>query len=293
MNRSYSTTELAKMWGVSESSIKRWADAGTIKCQKTIGGHRKFDLDDVLEFQTRSGLITGDLALTKAAARSDSEMEGLLATLDFAELSHHYLTTALEGRYIKASTIVREAYLRGAKLAAIAEEIIRPAMKETGERWRRREVSVFEEHLVTSVTLQALAGLNSIIAKKQSAEKLALVGCSEGEFHHIASLMVQCLLESEGWAVIYLGPHTPLFSYADAIKKMEPSLVCISMTVTGNIEHASRDYQSLRRTASKHETKIVIGGQAVEDDSVRARFGGALYTATLYDLMEMLKRNDA
>ena len=289
MKRSYSTNEIARMWGVSESSIKRWADAGTIKCQKTIGGHRKFDLDDVLEFQTRSGLIAKDPILKKAGAQSGTEMEGLLAALDFTELFNHYLKAALEGQFIRALTIVRESYLRGAALPPIAEEIIRPAMHAIGEMWRRGDASIFEEHVATSVTVQVLAGLNSIIAKKQSAGEVALVGCSEGEFHHIAALMVQCLLEQEGRTVVYLGPHTPLFSYADAVKKMKPGLVCISATIQGNIERASRDYESLRRAASKHGTKIVIGGQALEDDLVRTRFPGALYATTLYDLVDILQ----
>ena len=48
------------MWDVSESTIKRWADAGLLKCQKTVGGHRKFGLDEVSRFQNRSGLIASE-----------------------------------------------------------------------------------------------------------------------------------------------------------------------------------------------------------------------------------------
>ena len=289
MKRSYSTTELAKMWGVSESSIKRWADAGTIKCQKTVGGHRKFDLDDVLEFQNRSGLVIKDPLFNKAILKSEPEIEEPLATLDLTELSHLYLKAAVEGRTVRASATVKETYMRGVALVSIAEEIIRPAMQKIGEMWSEGNASVFEEHLVTSATERALAELNSVMARKQSDERIALVGCSEGEFHHIASLMVQCLLESEGWSVVYLGQHTPLFSYADAVKNMKPGLVCISATMTGNIELASREYQSLRRIASKHGTKVIIGGQAIEDHTARTRFAGAFYAATLYDLLDILQ----
>jgi len=49
-DRYYSTRELSKLLGANESTIKRWADKGELKCFRTPGGHRKFTPDHVLEF---------------------------------------------------------------------------------------------------------------------------------------------------------------------------------------------------------------------------------------------------
>jgi excisionase family DNA binding protein len=43
----YSTSDLAKLLGVDNSTIKRWADLGEIPCVKTLGGHRRFTQDTV------------------------------------------------------------------------------------------------------------------------------------------------------------------------------------------------------------------------------------------------------
>ncbi len=53
LDRYYSTKELARLFRVNESTIKRWADSGKIDCFKTPGGHRRYPPERVLEFISR------------------------------------------------------------------------------------------------------------------------------------------------------------------------------------------------------------------------------------------------
>lgn len=278
------------MWDVSESTIKRWSDAGMLKCRKTVGGHRKFDLDDVFEFQNRSGLISKKASAGRAQSEANNDLDTLVAGHDFAELSRLYRESAIAGRHTVTSKMLSRAYSRGLSLATISEEIIKPALHEIGDMWRAGKVRVFEEHLATFATTQAINELHSITIRKPRSDKLALVGCSDGELHQIAATLVRSLLEAEGWSVIYLGPLTPLFSFADTIGKLKPELVCVSATMADDLERAARDYETLRRAASKHGAKIIMGGLALEDERVRARFRGALYAATMHDLLSILER---
>ncbi len=276
------------MWEVSESTIKRWSDSGMIKCRKTVGGHRKFDLDSVLEFENRSGLVAR-AALAERAAEIDGEIEELLARPDFPELARRYRQAATAGKHHCVSELLIRAYLRGFSFPIISEEIVTPALKEVGDLWRAGQIRVFEEHLATEATTQALSELHGIVEKKQSQDRLALVGCPDGEIHQVAAEVVRYLLESEGWTVIYLGPFTPLFTFTDAINIIKPDLVCISATIADDLERTTRDYEHLRRAASRHKTRIVIGGLALNDERARARFRGAFYASTFYDLMEFLR----
>lgn len=279
------------MWDVSESTIKRWTDAGALKCRKTVGGHRKFELEDILEFQNHCAPCLKSLAEARGSAEVDGELEHLLATTDFTELSERFKQAALAARNDFASSLLDKYHRHGLSLATIAEEIIRPAMHDIGEMWRAGEIGVIDEHLATMATTQALDDLNSKSEKQHDANRLALVGCSEGELHHLASSLVRDLLESHGWQVIYFGQHTPIFSFSEAVTRFKPSLVCISITMTDNLERAARDYEGLRRCAAKHGAKIVMGGAALKDEKVRARFRGAFYGATFHDLLDVI--NDA
>jgi MerR family transcriptional regulator, light-induced transcriptional regulator len=292
MKRSFSTATLARMWDVSESTIKRWADAGLLKCRKTVGGHRKFDLEAVMEFQNRSGLVSKDAVAGREIASQDSELERLLAMPDFVELSLRYREAAIAGQHNLTSSLLTRAHLHGMSIATICEQIIRPAMWEIGEMWRAGKVRVFEEHLATVATLRALDELRSVTAKKERCGRTALVGCSDGEMHQIASRIVRDMLEAEGWSVVFLGPRTPLFSFTDAVSKFKPDLICISATMADDLERATRDYESLRRAASRYGAKIIMGGLAIEDAEARARFRGARFAASLHDLINCLRLYD-
>jgi excisionase family DNA binding protein len=49
----YRTSDLARLLGVDESTIKRWADHGEIPCVKTLGGHRRFTQGAVRELTSK------------------------------------------------------------------------------------------------------------------------------------------------------------------------------------------------------------------------------------------------
>lgn len=291
MKQSYSTKELAKMWDVSESTIKRWADAGMLRCRKTIGGHRKFELEDIIEFQNQCDLAKKEAA-EKGRAECSGELKRLLDESDFQGLANRYRQAALAGQSVLVSSLITQSNQHGFSLATIGEEIIKPAMQEVGELWRTGKIRVLDEHLATLSTMEALTDLHGQVAKQASPDHLAIVGCSEGELHQLGSILVRVMIEAEGWKVVYLGSHTPLFSFAEAINRFNPKLVCISITMMDNLERAVRDYETLRRAALKHETKIIIGGAALKCDEVRARFRGALYLESLHDLLRIVASDE-
>ena len=288
MKQVFSTKQLAKMWDVSESTIKRWADCGALRCRKTIGGHRKFEANDVQEFQSRCRLAIEEKPAAHKPSECGDEVTRLFDEANFAELAEYYKRAALNGRTAFLSSLITQAEQRGMSLVTIAENIIKPAMAAVGEMWRAGKIGVLDEHLATDSTMQALAEWRNNSEKKDGANRLAVVGCSERETHQLAAMLVRDLLEAEGWKVIYLGSHTPLFTFAEAVNRFKPCLVCISVTMADNLERAVRDYESLRRAAIKHGTRIIIGGAALQDQAVRTRFRGAIYAPTLQDFLNTI-----
>ena len=47
---SYSTAEVARMFGVSIPTVQRWVDQGVLKAWKTVGGHRRIDAESAGRF---------------------------------------------------------------------------------------------------------------------------------------------------------------------------------------------------------------------------------------------------
>ena len=42
-----SSTEAARLLGVSSQTLRSWADRGKVRCFRTVGGHRRFDPLDI------------------------------------------------------------------------------------------------------------------------------------------------------------------------------------------------------------------------------------------------------
>lgn len=47
--------DVAELFGVSRKTVARWADAGKLKAMRTLGGHRRFDAEEVRERLARRG----------------------------------------------------------------------------------------------------------------------------------------------------------------------------------------------------------------------------------------------
>jgi excisionase family DNA binding protein len=52
----FTTGEVAKLFNVDPKTVARWAAAGRIESFKTLGGHRRYEVDKVVELMTRYGL---------------------------------------------------------------------------------------------------------------------------------------------------------------------------------------------------------------------------------------------
>jgi len=42
-------SEVARLFRVNPKTVTRWSQSGKLKCIKTVGGHRRYDLEQVQE----------------------------------------------------------------------------------------------------------------------------------------------------------------------------------------------------------------------------------------------------
>ncbi|HQR37651.1 MAG TPA: helix-turn-helix domain-containing protein [Blastocatellia bacterium] len=288
LEKLFSTTEVARMWNVSESTVKRWADSGDLVCIKTRGGHRRFSLDEISQFQRKQGFdAAGSIASSEGGSSepASEELERALARPSLPDLARLVERRALEGDSTGLRAILARAYLRGVTPVDLFELVVAEAMHSTGEQWMRGELTVADEHVATRTTVDAMTRLVPELIRKPSNGRTAVVGCPEEELYEVASRSIASLLELEGWRVIALGMNTPFFSFRDAIAKYLPHLVCISSTLMIDIERHAREYNGLYESAEACGARVAIGGAGFQDPAVRARFRHDRYCETFHDLV--------
>ena len=67
------STRVAEILGVTASTVKRWADEGSMACERTAGGHRRFLASEVARFRQHESATS----VAHLAALTDDELDAL------------------------------------------------------------------------------------------------------------------------------------------------------------------------------------------------------------------------
>lgn len=264
MNSILSTKEVASILGVTESSIKRWADSELIQCVKTPGGHRKFTLDDVNIFaKTNNYLISGSIK-KETEKREEKLLVSLIGKKDFETIREHFYLLIISGNSGEIFNFMILMNLNGIDLTEFFDSVLQPALSRLGYEWETNLISVAEEHAASSAIFSALSRIPSSVLKKPKTEKSVVLAVIEGDYHEIPVKCISILLEIEGWNVRYLGANTPFFSLDSAIKKFKPEAVLISSTI--RFQSYSDIFEkliSLKTYMKSYGGKLIVGGKGI------------------------------
>lgn len=221
MAHSLSPRKLAGALGVSESSLKRWIDAGRIRATRTGGGHRRITLDDALAFIRETGAPVARPELL-------GMREPLLAQNRGSFDDDGGLARALQEGDAQGVRGWIEARLGdGARVADLCDGPIRSAMYAIGELWQHDADGVFIEHRATDVCIQALGKLRSGFEPPPHAP-IALGGAPEDDPYLLPSAMAALVLAAEGFRTVNLGADTPTGALHQAVTHHRPRLVWLS-----------------------------------------------------------------
>jgi methanogenic corrinoid protein MtbC1 len=258
-----STADVARSFSVTETTVKRWANDGTLKCMKTPGGHRKFEMKSVVDFSQSLGFEpSGTLTLTKEDALAQKIQVAILSR-DFRALKEAFLSKALSPDMQDLFIFFSYLYQHRIQLWELYDMIIAPAMQEMGERWQQGELTISQEHRASYETLEALAKLQTQIHLKPNNGYSVLLACPGEEQHEIGLRCASYLFESEGWNTHYLGCRVPNESLVGAARELRPTSVCISLTNLSSRKVELEELRELLSTLKKLKTNIVVGGRAV------------------------------
>jgi excisionase family DNA binding protein len=178
MKQYYSTQELSQLCNVGETTIKRWANLGLVKHYKTLGGHRKFKLDDALEFLEKSNLNLSGSEIERLvqertlAKHADLSTEILLVTKDSRKLSNLLFEMLMQERSGDVQMLVLKAYEDGFTLDEIADDIITPVMHRVGMLWAKAKLDVGKEHIISQIIQEAVTRLKMRQAANAERQQL-------------------------------------------------------------------------------------------------------------------------
>jgi excisionase family DNA binding protein len=290
--RRLTSKEAARVLGVSEASVKRWADSGLLPMEKTAGGHRRFRPEDVAVVR-RAGLSDDDSRLRRkrpaAVLRARPAPEAKLAPGGEGALVEETFLALAGGRDEELSSLLVNLYLHGQGVGAIADGFLCAAMRRVGDLWHAGELSVAQEHVATRTATVALQRLQSVL-DASGEEKLHALCCSvEDDFHELPLRLAALTLEASGLEVFNLGASTPFPALSEAVERFGPDLVCVSATVMVRLDRAVYDYAAFRKVARRAGATVVLGGAGFAGDAVRRRLPADLHADSFRQLEDFVR----
>lgn len=181
---------------------------------------------------------------------------------DLETLSARYLDAQLAADRTEAVRLILEdGFGGGVPVADLLTHVIVPAQREIGRLWQENRITIADEHLATAISQLAIAQLYGRSERARPRGRRILIACVEGEQHDLGARVAADLLELEGYDVQFAGANVPVHSLSALVRRHEPDLVVLSVTMSFNADALRRSVEALR-TTSKRPIPIAAGGHA-------------------------------
>ena len=283
--RIYSTRELAQVWNVSESTIKRWSDSGELHCYRTPGGHRKFHLQDICNYQKSRGFEATGLLTTEQW--ENPEIEESLNRKNFGKIRQlvHYL--ALENQRSRIRNLMERLYMRGIGLSDIYDDILIPVLERSQKELEANEISLGYAELLKNNLNTAMSLLFPELIRRRQNGKTGLCAAPDDSCRILLNALSQ-IIEVEGWDCLNLGNRIPYNAMIDMVNEEPINLVCVTCSDSNTLD--CKSFKTLANVATKHRVPLVILGAAFSDPESREKFPHKKYFANLHSFQNYLIR---
>ena len=237
--------ELSRRAGVSTDLLRAWERRyGLLRPTRSDGGFRLYSPQDEQRVALMRDHLERGLSAAQAARLILDETKRRPDESPALARGAESLRQALDALDESAAHTALDTLLANLSLETVLGEVVMPYLHELGERWKRGEASVADEHFASNLLRGRLLGLAR--GWDRGLGPRALLACAPGEQHDLALIIFGVALRERGWRITYLGPDTPIDSLENAARKLEPAAVVIVVT---NPQRLAGTEASLRKVA--------------------------------------------
>ena len=243
MRNLLTSAEVARIAGVGPTAVKRWADAGTLPCIRTAGGHRRFKRDDVDRFMARA-----------AGSGAGSEWT------DWIDVLLHEVDT-----YAVQSLLFGDRARRGSwhGVAAAMGDLL----TDIGRRWESGVLSVLDEHVASSALQRGISAVVDAMPTDPDSPR-CLLACFESDEHTLGLSLVELCLREAGWRTEWSGARTPAATIVDRVIRGDLAMMAVSASASMTDEVALRRFSDTVGTACQSAgVTFVLGGAGAWPDA--------------------------
>ncbi len=267
-NKYYSTQELSQLLKANESTIKRWADSGKLKCFKTPGGHRKYTTEHISEFLTNYHyeIISPERAFS--SQEQVSSLDLLVEKEDYQGLSELIFGYAESGAKEHIFEVLKACHTAGISLVIIYDEIIGRVLRNVLSLREQGKFSFTEEQISRNALSESLFQFRLLSQKVFFTQKVAVTCSAITGIHEIGLMCAEHLLEISGWKVFNLGVGSKVDVLNETILKSKAELVCLTSDYLGNGHVSATGLNEMKQVAVNHQVRLLFADFDTKSNSM-------------------------
>jgi DNA-binding transcriptional MerR regulator len=241
--------ELSYRVGVSPDVLRAWEKRyRLLRPSRSKGGYRLYTERDewrvrLMQQQLWSGLSAAQAAQQVARIERESNLPDESIETPF-QLSRQLASSLEAFDEDRAHELLDRLFgLHGLEKAI--RDALMPYLRELGERWARRQVTIAQEHFASRLIEGRLLALARGWNKGRGPR--AVLACPPGEQHTLPLVSFGLILRSRGWRNIYLGGETPPSTVQMAADTVAADVVVMSAVSADRFAPIARELRALAR----------------------------------------------
>jgi methanogenic corrinoid protein MtbC1 len=142
----------------------------------------------------------------------------------------------------------------------MVNDVLAPLLREAGNRWHTGELSIVQEHMLSSAVRQQLSYALDRYGRAARGPAVVFTTLS-GERHELGSLMLAVVAASRGFRAIYLGADLPVEEVGRFCVRVPVVAVALSVVTSPQVIDVYAQLAALRGLLPQG-VEIWVGGQA-------------------------------
>ncbi len=235
--------DAANQLGVHYQTAYQWVRAGRLHAEKigTVYNVNESDLRRLINERSKP-----------------SPPPEMMHVRDWRVQQEKLLNHLLRGEESAARAKIQRLADGKVSIVDICEQLLSPVLKEIGERWVNRTLTIAEEHRASAIIERSLANL--MFSPVGRPKGVVVVATPPGDEHSLPSIMATAALRNNRWITHHLGAQIPAEDLVKISKDVGATLVVLTLT---NPE-AMTSAQSIERILDQHNIAHLRGGMGTK-----------------------------
>ena len=268
------TKQVASLFKVDTSTVRRWSLSGKLKCSSSRGGHRRFAYKNIIDFlDVKDKNLSLDL----------SELNKISNTSTKNNTIEILANNALDRKYKVIESTLIKTYLQGISIPRIFDDYLDKSLELVQSMLDDKKISVAEEHISRKTISKALGHFkNAIIKDTENSKTNVLCLNLENDIPDIAIDMVQIVLETKSYKVFNSGANTCIKDLKMLLNKEKYDHIyifkcnrqCCDATAQSHFNETISSLELINNLCEEYNIKLHIGGPATNliDDKVSFKY---------------------